>query len=233
MTEKYKKVIADKRSQAERLMNGDQLTKCNIAIHTASIASAAAGVVPFPVADAVPITIAQITMVVSLGSIFDTKVSESVAKGLIGAAASTFVGRNIVKLIPIIGWGVSAAVAAGVTEAIGWTIAVDFAKDAKLRWEIEHKIAEENHQKDASFTESSKSTAHEDGDTENRGNFSIEELVKKSEEFLSGEKKYSQHKDEFSTLLSEIEKVLDSLPYDHSLRELYDKLNLGAAMADD
>ena len=39
MAEKYKKVIADKKIQAERLMNKDQITKCNIAIHSASSAS--------------------------------------------------------------------------------------------------------------------------------------------------------------------------------------------------
>ena len=112
--------------------------KCNLAIHSASAASAAAGAVPIPVADAIPITAAQVTMVLALGKVFDAKISESAAKGLIGAAASTFVGRSLIKLIPIVGWGVSAVVAAGVTEAIGWTSAVDLAKDAKIRWEKEH-----------------------------------------------------------------------------------------------
>ena len=32
------------------------------------------------------------------------------------------------KLIPIIGWGISASVAALITEIIGWTVAIDFAK---------------------------------------------------------------------------------------------------------
>lgn len=96
MAEKYKRVIADKKSQANRLMNKDQLTKCNLAIHSASAASAAAGAVPIPVADAIPITAAQVTMVLALGKVFDAKISESAAKGLIGAAASTFVGRSLI-----------------------------------------------------------------------------------------------------------------------------------------
>ncbi len=131
---KYKKVIADKRLEAGKMMTKDQLTKCNIAIHTATVASGASGAIPIPVADAVPITAAQITMVLALGKIFDQKITDSAAKGLIGAAASTFVGRNLIKLIPVAGWIVSAAVAAGITEAIGWTIAVDFAKAYRQEW---------------------------------------------------------------------------------------------------
>lgn len=135
MAKDYKKVISDKRLEAGKLMTKDQIIKCNAAIHTASVASGISGAIPIPVADAVPITAAQLTMVVALGKIFDQKISESAAKGLVGAAASTFVGRNLVKLIPVAGWAVSAAVAAGVTEAIGWTIAVDFANIARKDWD--------------------------------------------------------------------------------------------------
>lgn len=39
------------------------------------------------------------------------------------------------KVIPIAGWVISAAVAAGVTEAIGWMIAVDFANISRKEWE--------------------------------------------------------------------------------------------------
>lgn len=138
----YKKIIADKKLEAGQLMTQEQITKCNIAIHTASAASAAAGIIPIPVADAVPISAAQITMVIALGKVFDQSLTEGAAKGIIGAAASTFVGRNLVKLIPIAGWVVSAAVAAGVTEAIGWTVAIDFAKQARKEWERKKNAAE-------------------------------------------------------------------------------------------
>lgn len=127
MADEYKKVIKEKKNEAKKLMSDDQMTKCNIAIHGASVAAATAAFVPLPGVDAVPITGAQITMVLSLGKIFDQKISKSVANGIISAAASTLVGRSLVKLIPIAGWAASSAVAAAVTEAIGWTIAVDFA----------------------------------------------------------------------------------------------------------
>lgn len=142
MSKDYKKVIQNKRLEAGKLMTEDQMRKCNVAIHTAATASGAAGAIPIPVADAIPITAAQVTMVIALGAIFDQKITESAAKGLIGAAATTFVGRNLVKLIPIAGWIASAAVAAGVTEAIGWTVAVDFANNARREWERK-RIAED------------------------------------------------------------------------------------------
>ena len=142
MAKDYKKVLNDKRLEAGNLMTQDQIIKVNAAIHTASVASGAAGAIPIPIADAVPITTAQVTMVLALGKIFDQELTDSAAKGIIGAAASTFIGRNVVKLIPIAGWIVSAAVAAGVTEAIGWTVAVDFAKNARKDWDRMKKAKE-------------------------------------------------------------------------------------------
>ncbi len=145
MEKDYKKVLNDKRLEAGKLMTEDQLKKANAAIHTASIASGAAGAIPIPVADAIPITAAQITMVVTLGKIFNQELTDSAAKGIIGALASTFVGRNAIKIIPVAGWVVSAAVAAGITEAIGWTIAVDFAKNSRKEWQRKknaHEAAE-------------------------------------------------------------------------------------------
>ncbi len=128
MSANYKSTAKQKRKEAKKMMTKDQLKKCHAIIHTASVASGAAGAIPIPVADALPISGIQITMVLSLGKVFEHKIGESTAKGLIASAASTFVGRNLVKLIPVVGWGISAAVAAGVTETIGWCLAVDFAK---------------------------------------------------------------------------------------------------------
>ncbi len=142
MAKDYKKVLKDKRLEAGKLMTEDQIVKVNAAIHTASVASGAAGAIPIPIADAVPITAAQVTMVLALGKIFDQELTDAAAKGIIGAAASTFIGRNVVKLIPVAGWIASAAVAAGVTEAIGWTVAVDFAKNARKEWDRKRKAKE-------------------------------------------------------------------------------------------
>lgn len=225
MAKDYKKVTDDKKLQAKRLMNKSQFTKCSIAIHTASAASGVAGAVPIPVADAVPITGAQVTMVLALGTIFDTHITESVAKGLIGAAASTFVGRNLVKMIPVVGWGISAAVAAGVTEAIGWTIAVDFAKDAKNRWE-KGDTATNSAPPEEDASETDGPDADDRANAAETSEDCRENLKKRAEPFLSGEKKRSECETEFSALLSDIEKILDDLPGDDPLREIYDALTL-------
>ena len=81
-------------------------------------------------------------MVIALGAIFNQKISESTAKGLLGAAASTFAGREIIKLIPIAGWIASAATAAAVTEVIGWTRAVEFPKDFRQEYERRKNAAD-------------------------------------------------------------------------------------------
>lgn len=143
MQNNYKKVISSKKSEAKKLMTDGQVVKCNVAIHTASVAAGTEAFIPIPGVDAVPITATQITMIIALGKIFDKKISESAAKAIIGAAASTFVGRSLVKLIPVAGWAISATVAAGVTEAIGWTVAVDFASQTS---KVEsNKRADEKH----------------------------------------------------------------------------------------
>lgn len=149
MANNYKNVISSKKAEAKKLMTDDQILKCNVAIHTASAAAGAESFIPIPGVDAVPISATQITMIIALGKIFNQKVSESAAKAVIGATASTFVGRSLVKLIPVAGWVASAAVAAGVTEAIGWTAAVDFANQAsKMRQPegevIDHVVSDED-----------------------------------------------------------------------------------------
>ena len=128
MDNEYKKIIIEKKNEAKSLMTKKQIVSCNVAIHIASIGAGAAGAIPIPLADALPISGIQITMAFQLGRIFDRKLTESTAKALVSAAASTFFGRELVKAIPGVGWGISAIVAAGVTEAIGWSLAVDFAK---------------------------------------------------------------------------------------------------------
>lgn len=138
----YKYITKNKRLEAGKLMTEEQLMQCNLAIHTAAVASAAAGFIPVPVADAIPISAAQVTMVISLGAIFNQEIPEAAAKGIINAAAAVFVGRNLVKIVPVVGWVASAGIAAGITEAIGWTVAVDMAKNYRSRWESQKNAKE-------------------------------------------------------------------------------------------
>ena len=108
--------------------------KCHAAIHTATAAATAAGAIPIPMADTIPITTAQVAMVIRLGNIFDASLSEAVAKSILGCGLATQIGRtlftNILKAIPVAGHIagsiVAASTAAAITEALGWLVADDF-----------------------------------------------------------------------------------------------------------
>ena len=189
MANEYKKVTADKKREAKALMTDKQLKEVNIAIHTAAVAAGAGGIVPIPVMDSIPISAAQVTMVIALGKIFGQKVTESAAKGVIGAAASTLVGRSLAKLIPIAGWIASAAVAAGVTEAIGWTIAVDFAKMGSSKNTVddgaEQKEIKENSESSETDSDVLKSTVNEK--MKNTDTVSSGDLADGNEEIVNDE----------------------------------------------
>lgn len=110
--------------------------KCQIAIHTATAAAAAAGALPIPMSDAIPITTAQIVMVVAIGKAFGVSISQTVAKSLIGLTIAQQAGRavvsNILKAVPgvgtVAGGVIGATTAAALTEALGWLIADDFQR---------------------------------------------------------------------------------------------------------
>lgn len=108
--------------------------KCAAAIHTATIAAGAAGAIPIPVADTIPISTAQVTMIVALGKIFDLTISQSVAKSIVSVSLAQTAGRAVVssafKTIPgigtLVGGAISSATAIAITESIGWLVADDF-----------------------------------------------------------------------------------------------------------
>ena len=108
--------------------------KCQVAIHSATAASAAAGAIPIPMSDAIPITAAQIGMVVALGKAFDLTLSQSAAKSIMGVGVTQQAGRaiasNLLKAVPgvgtVVGGFIGASTAAALTETLGWIIADDF-----------------------------------------------------------------------------------------------------------
>lgn len=113
--------------------------KCSTVIHTAAVAAGTSAAIPIPVADRIPITAAQVGMVIALGKVFDITISESVAKAVIGCGLAQQVGQAIVdgilKSIPgvnvLIAPTVCTITAAGFTEALGWVIADDFYRMSK------------------------------------------------------------------------------------------------------
>ena len=111
-------------------MSKDQKKKCHGIIHTATVAAGAAGAIPIPLSDAIPIGGAQVAMIVGLGKVFDRTISQAVAQSIAGVGLASFVGRTIftsaAKLIPVAGSIVGGATAAAITEGLGWVIADDF-----------------------------------------------------------------------------------------------------------
>lgn len=115
-------------------MPRDLKKRCHVAIHSASAVALAAGASPIPMSDAIPITAAQIGMVVAIGKIFGITLSQSAAKSIIGVGLTQQAGRaifsNVLKAIPgagtVIGGIIGASTAAVLTETLGWVIADDF-----------------------------------------------------------------------------------------------------------
>lgn len=124
----------EKMSKSKVHMPEDIKMKCHAAIHSASAAAAAAGAIPIPMSDTIPITGAQIGMVIALGKVFDVSLSKSLAESIAKILLAQQVGRavfvNALKFIPgagtIIGGVIGATTAAGVTELLGWIVADDF-----------------------------------------------------------------------------------------------------------
>ena len=120
-------------------MTDSQRAKCHGIILTASAAAAAAGggMAQLPGSDAIPITAAQITMIISLGAVFDIPVSKAAAKsilyGFVGAASGRLVSQMLVGWIPGLGNAINATTAASITEGLGWKVADKFDREARQK----------------------------------------------------------------------------------------------------
>lgn len=116
-------------------MTNQQKKKCHAIIHTASASAATvgAGLAQLPGSDNAIIVPIQITMIISLGSVFGKRLSKSAAAASLATATATVAGRAISQFflgwIPVLGNAINATTAAGITETIGWAIASDFDKN--------------------------------------------------------------------------------------------------------
>ena len=115
-------------------MTDAERKECHAIIHTASVGAGAIGGGTFiSCADAIPITAAQVTMIISLSGVFGTTISRTAAEAMWKSFWVPFVGRNIAQafmcLIPGIGNATNAATAAMLTEYIGWDVAKQFDKE--------------------------------------------------------------------------------------------------------
>ena len=117
-------------------MSDEERSKCHAIIHAASAAAGGVGLglAQLPGSDNAIITPIQITMVVGLGRVFDQEITEAFAKSLVASQLAALAGRTLSQVligwIPVIGNAINATTAAGITEAVGWAIDNDFAKQA-------------------------------------------------------------------------------------------------------
>ncbi|SFI43471.1 Uncharacterized conserved protein, DUF697 family [Selenomonas ruminantium] len=109
--------------------------KSHIIIHSAAVTSGAAGALPIPGADAAAIVAAQVTMIISLGKVFDVKMTESAATAMATTMIAEHLGKmvagGLLKLIPGVGSAINASVAFSITEVIGWEVAEAFSQQAE------------------------------------------------------------------------------------------------------
>lgn len=194
------------RNKKEKLppLPKDQKVKCNSIIHAASVAAGGvgAGLAQVPLADNAVITPIQITMIVSLGKVFDKRVTETAAKAIIASAAASIAGRGVSQMlfgwIPGLGNAINTTTAAGLTEAIGW-IAVDH-----FRRLPQEDAKEDDNTQDPSPQEEEAAA-----------------LFVRAEEYFSGQKKCREHQHDCEQLLNDIEAMMNSVDQDS---ELYQQL---------
>ena len=127
--------IIDKSMEKKSKVNmpNDIKMECAKVIHIASAAAGSAALIPIPIADRIPITAAQVGMIISLGKVFDITISNSVANAVIGCGLAQNIGQalsdSIIKVIPGVNFvapAICTITASGLTEAMGWIVADDF-----------------------------------------------------------------------------------------------------------
>lgn len=98
--------------------------KCHSIIHTATAAAGAAGAIPLPLVDAVPITGAQIAMILGLGGAFGLNMLKctgtALTSGLLAMQTGRVAASGLLGLIPGLGTAGKVGVAVAFTEGLGW-----------------------------------------------------------------------------------------------------------------
>lgn len=202
----------------------DKMKKCNGIIHTASVAcgGVGTGLAQIPASDNAVIVPIQVTMIVSLGAVFDLNITEGMAKGIIASAGATIAGRTLSQFLvgwmPVIGNAINTATAAGVTEAIGWIAVKNFYD----RWIEDRNKGRDEGRKDG-YVEASREYERK--------------LRKQADEFLNQIKDIERERDEYEKLLDDYEKYIEELEKKYTssdqineMKEIYDGLkNLRSA----
>lgn len=201
-------------------MPEDQKRKCDTIIHGASVAAggAGSGLAQVPMADSAIITPIQIGMIIALGKVFDQEITKSTASAILSSMAASFAGRTASQLLvgwlPLFGNAINAATAAGLTELVGWNVAEQFYKNQinDIGYEV---YAGEEYDQDG--VESNFSDKNEP---------KYRQFEARAEAFLCGQKTKKENREEYNTLLNDIEYELEDTSDDHLLA-IYDQLLSG------
>jgi uncharacterized protein (DUF697 family) len=103
-------------------------------IHSAAAAAGGvgAGLAQLPMADHIPITALQVSMISAIALVHGRSIGEAGATSLLGTFSATMGGRAVsqwlVGWIPGVGNAINASTAAGITEAVGWAAHAYFEK---------------------------------------------------------------------------------------------------------
>lgn len=175
-----------------------QLTKCKAIIHTASVASGAVGtgLAQIPLSDNTIIVPIQISMITSLGAVFGIRITEGVAKSLLGTLVTSFLGRGASQLflgwVPGLGNAINTATATGITEAAGWIAVKHFFE---IQQEDKGKY---------------KKDAMKEGYVKASYEYEIK-FKKQAERFMEQKLVYENKTNDFNTLLDDYEKMISEL----------------------
>ena len=113
----------------------EQRVRCHAIIHAASASAGAVGggLAQIPGSDSVPICAIQATMTSALGRVFGLELTDTMARSALLATPTTIGGRLVSQFligwIPVAGNIINAGTAASITEALGWALAEDFARE--------------------------------------------------------------------------------------------------------
>ena len=101
----------------------------DIVIKYAALA-AGGGAIPIPGPDALVITELQFKMIGELGAVYNIHVGKEKLAPLLAAFAGVMTARQLMKLLPIAGWIISAAIAGTITGGLGYFCIDRFEKKA-------------------------------------------------------------------------------------------------------
>lgn len=198
-------------------LSEDQKKKCNTIIHPAAVAAGgvSTGLAQIPLSDNAIIMPIQITMITALGAVFGIDVTEGIAKGIIGGATASFIGRGAVQVLvgwmPGVGNVINTATAAGITEAIGW-IAVTHFFELQQEYKAKYKM-----------------DGKKEGYTDASEEYEIK-LKKQADHFVNQEKDFRKECDAYEQLLNEYDEYIKvlKLKINKSEEELNNLQNLEA-----